>query len=74
MKVLIVAELLSRNIPALIRMNTVQAVLFLASVGYISMIFAAGASALMGDDGNGFDKNCGSEVTFPIQTSAHISL
>ena len=42
MKVLIVAELPSFYIPVVIKMNTVEVVLFLVSDGYVSIIFATG--------------------------------
>jgi hypothetical protein len=41
-KVLIVAELLSFYITAVIKMNTVEVVLFLVPDGYVSIIFATG--------------------------------
>jgi len=41
-KVLIVAELHSFYIPVVIKMNTVEVVLFLVSDGYVSIIFATG--------------------------------
>ena len=40
MKVLIVAELHSFYIPVVIKMNTVEVVLFLVSDSYVSIIFA----------------------------------
>jgi hypothetical protein len=43
-KVLIVAELLSRYSPVVIKMNTVHVVLFLVSDDYVSIIFAAGGA------------------------------
>jgi hypothetical protein len=59
-KVLIVAELPSLYIAAVIKMNTAQVVLFLVSVGYISMILATG-HVLYGDNRDGFDKTSGSK-------------
>jgi len=47
-KVLIVAELRSFYIPAVIKMNTVEAVLFLVPDGYVSIIFAT-SQALKGE-------------------------
>jgi hypothetical protein len=41
-------------------MNTVQMVLFLVSVGYISLIVATG-HAFYGDNRDGFDKTSGSK-------------
>jgi len=66
-KVLIVAELRSFYIPAVIKMNTVRVVLFLVSDGYVSIIFATG-QVPSGRDGDGFDKTSGSEVLFQVQT------
>jgi hypothetical protein len=71
--VLIVAELLSFHIRFVIRMNTVEVVLFLVPDGYVSIIFATGQAPARRDD-DGFDKTSGSEVLFQVQTSIHISL
>ena len=73
MKVLIVAELPSFYIPVVIKMNTVEVVLFLVSDGYVSIIFATGQGPQR-RDGDGFDKTSGSEVLFQVQTSTYISL
>jgi hypothetical protein len=72
-KVLIVAELPSFYIPAVIKMNTVEVVLFLVPDGYVSIIFAT-RPGLQRRDGNGFDKTSSSEVLFQVQTSIYISL
>ena len=72
MKVLIVAELRSFYIPAVIKMNTVEVVLFLVSDGYVSIIFATGQAPLK-ERWHGFDKTSGSEVLFQVQTSTYIS-
>ena len=48
-------------------MNTPDAVLFLVSLGYVSIIFATGHS-VYGDEGNGFDKTSGSKYfSYPDQ-------
>jgi hypothetical protein len=72
-KVFIVAELPSFYIHAVIKMNTVEVVLFLVSDGYVSIIFATG-QAPSRRNGYGFDKTSGSEVLFQVQTSTYISL
>jgi hypothetical protein len=53
-------------------MNTIDAVLFLVSLGYVFIIFATG-QRFHGDEGDGFDKTSGSEVLFQVQTSTYIS-
>jgi hypothetical protein len=70
-KVLIVAELPYFYIPAVIKMNTVEVVLFLVPDSYVSIIFATGQNA-NGDAADGFDKTSGSEVLFQVQTSIYI--
>jgi hypothetical protein len=70
-KVLIVAELLSFYITAVIKMNTVEVVLFLVPDGYVSIILATGQIPPW-RDGDGFDKTSGSEVLFQVQTSIYI--
>ena len=70
MKVLIVAELPTFYIPAVIKMNTVEVVLFLVPDGYVSIIFATGQMPAR-RDGDGFDKTSGSEVLFQVQTPAY---
>ena len=72
MKVLIVAELPSLYVRAVIKMNTVEVVLFLVSDGYVSIIFATGQVPAR-RDGDGFDKTSGSEVLFQVQTSTYFS-
>ena len=74
MKVPILSELPSFYIPAVIKMNTVEVVLFLVSDGYVSIICATGQVQPYGEDCNGFDKTSGSEVLFQVQTSIYISI
>jgi hypothetical protein len=71
-KVLIVAELPSFYIRVVIKMNTVEVVLFLVPDGYVSIIFATGQTPLK-ERRHGFDKTSGSEVLFQVQTSIHFS-